>query len=344
MDLSVVVPCFNEERGLEELRDELNAVLPALVGRFEVVFVDDGSTDGTLEEARRLCSLDSRYRYLSLSRNFGKESAMLAGLREATGDRVLLMDADLQHPPWLVPEMLRLLDTGYDQVVARRDRRGEPRARTFMSKLYYLGVNKLTDVPLEDGVGDFRVLSRRAADAVLAIPESNRFSKGLFAWVGFPTATVPYRNVTRKHDQSCYSFGKLVNYGIDGVVSFNDTPLRAAVYVGGVVTALAFAYAVYVIYCALAGHPGVPGYATLMVGISGFGGMQLLLLGVVGEYVGRIYVESKHRPAYFIKESGGVARPADQDVVPHVIAPRRPTFVPVMTDGAASNGSSKCAD
>ncbi|MEB3371838.1 glycosyltransferase family 2 protein [Saccharopolyspora mangrovi] len=344
MDLSVVVPCFNEERGLQELRDELNAVLPALVGRFEVVLVDDGSTDGTLDEARRLSSLDPRYRYLSLSRNFGKEAAMLAGIREATGDRVLIMDADLQHPAWLIGDMLRLLDVGYDQVVARRDRHGEPRVRSLLSKLYYVGVNKLADVPLVDGVGDFRVLSRRAVDALLALPETNRFSKGLFAWVGFPTATVPYRNVTRKYDQSCFNFGKLVNYGIDGVVSFNSKPLRAAVYVGGAATLLAFVYAVYVIICALVGHPGVPGYATLIVGITGFGGMQLLLLGVVGEYVGRIYLESKNRPSYFVKESGGSAAPPAQDAAPRVIVPRRPSAPPLVADPAASNGGHQCAD
>ncbi|MEV4644456.1 glycosyltransferase family 2 protein [Saccharopolyspora sp. NPDC049357] len=346
MDLSVVIPCFNEERGLEELRDELNAVLPALVDRYEVVLVDDGSTDRTLEEARRLSGLDPRYRYLSLSRNFGKEAAMLAGIREATGDRVLLMDADLQHPVWLIADMLKLLDSGNDQVVARRDRHGEPLVRSLLSKLYYIGVNRLADVPLEDGVGDFRVLSRRAADAMLAMPESNRFSKGLFAWLGFQTATVPYRNVTRKYDRSCFSFGKLVNYGIDGVVSFNSKPLRAAVYVGGAVTLLAFVYAIYVIVRALAGYPGVPGYATLMVGITGFGGMQLLLLGVIGEYVGRIYLESKKRPPYFIKESGGpVARPALEGghSAPRVITPRRPSDSSLVSEPGAGSGGQQCA-
>ncbi|WP_325049455.1 glycosyltransferase family 2 protein [Saccharopolyspora rhizosphaerae] len=340
----MVVPCFNEERGLQELRDELNAVLPALVGRFEVVLVDDGSTDRTLDQARRLSALDPRYRYLSLSRNFGKEAAMLAGLREASGDRVLIMDADLQHPAWLIGDMLRQLDLGYDQVVARRDRHGEPRVRSLLSKLYYVGVNKLADVQLEDGVGDFRVLSRRAVDALLAMPESNRFSKGLFAWVGFPTATVPYRNVTRKYDQSCFSFGKLVNYGIDGVVSFNSKPLRAAVYIGAVVTLLAAVYAVYVIVCALIGHPGVPGYATLIVGITGFGGMQLLLLGVVGEYVGRIYVESKNRPCYFIKESGGAVAMSVEDAAPRMVVPRLPSDAPLVADPAAGNGGQQCAD
>ncbi|SFS73737.1 glycosyltransferase family 2 protein [Saccharopolyspora flava] len=337
MDLSVVVPCFNEERGLAELRDELNAVLPALVGQYEVVLVDDGSSDGTLDEARRLSTLDPRYRYLSLSRNFGKEAAMLAGLREATGERVLIMDADLQHPAWLIGDMLALLGAGHDQVVARRDRHGEPRVRSLLSKLYYVGVNKLADVRLEDGVGDFRVLSRRAVDAVLALPETNRFSKGLFAWIGYPTATVPYRNVTRKYDRSCFSFGRLVNYGIDGVVSFNSTPLRAAIYLGGAVTLLAFLYAVYVIACALTGHSGAPGYATLIVGITGFGGMQLLLLGVVGEYVGRIYLESKQRPAYFVKEAGGA--PA-----PRMVVPRRPSDPPLVADPASGNGGRSCAD
>ncbi|MBE9375343.1 glycosyltransferase family 2 protein [Saccharopolyspora sp. HNM0983] len=348
MDLSVVVPCFNEERGLKELREELNAVLPALVGRYEVVLVDDGSSDGTLDEARRLSSLDRRYRYLSLSRNFGKEAALLAGIREATGDRVLLMDADLQHPPWLLNDMLGLLDSGYDQVVARRDRDGEPRVRSLLSKMYYIGVNKLADVPLEDGVGDFRVLSRRAADAVLAMPESNRFSKGLFAWAGFRTVTLPYGNVTRKHGESAFSFGKLVNYGIDGVVSFNSKPLRAAIYLGSTVTLLAFVYAIYVIVSGLLGNPGVPGYATLMVGIAGFGGMQLLFLGVIGEYVGRIYFESKNRPHYFIQESGG--SPHQQSALPHSVGDDFTGLIvsgsddPLVTDPVTGSGGRSCAD
>lgn len=346
MDISVVVPCFNEERGLTELRDELNAVLPTLVGRYEVVLVDDGSSDGTLEEARRLSASDGRYRYLSLSRNFGKEAALLAGIREATGDRVLLMDADLQHPPWLLGDMIGLLDSGYDQVVARRDRTGEPKIRSLLSKMYYVGVNKLADVPLEDGVGDFRVLSRRAADAVLAIPESNRFSKGLFAWAGFRTTTLPYRNVTRKHGESAFSFGKLVNYGIDGVVSFNSKPLRAAIYLGGAVTLLAFIYAVYVVISGLMGVPGVPGYATLMVGVAGFGGMQLLFLGVIGEYVGRIYFESKNRPHYFVQESGGMIQhsspPNDGGALPGLIA--QVPEQPLVVDPVNGAGGRSCAE
>ncbi|MHA6797947.1 glycosyltransferase family 2 protein [Bounagaea algeriensis] len=349
MDLSVVVPCFNEERGLQELREELDAVLPSLVGQYEVVLVDDGSSDGTLEQARRLSLLDRHYRYLSLSRNFGKEAALLAGIRESAGDRVLLMDADLQHPPRLLEEMLDLLESGYDQVVARRDRAGEPRVRSLLSKMYYVGVNKLTDVPLEDGVGDFRVLSRRAADAVLAMPESNRFSKGLFAWAGFRTATLPYRNVTRKNGNSGFSFGKLVNYGIDGAVSFNSKPLRAAIYLGSAVTLLAFVYAVYVLITGLTGDPGVPGYATLMLGITGLGGIQLLFLGVIGEYVGRIYYESKNRPHYFVKEFGGSvheqpALPRRVDPFPGLVVPRSPADDSVVTDPAAGNGRHSWAD
>lgn len=346
MDLSVVVPCFNEERGLAELRDELDAVLPALVRRYEIVLVDDGSSDGTLAEARRLHALDARYKYLSLSRNFGKEAALLAGIRESTGDRVLLMDADLQHPPQLLHQMLDALDSGCDQVVARRDRVGEPKIRSLLSKMYYVGVNKFADVPLEDGVGDFRVLSRRAADAVLAMPESNRFSKGLFAWAGFRTTTLPYRNVTRKHGESAFSFGKLVNYGIDGVVSFNSKPLRAAIYLGGAVTLLAFVYAVYVVISGLAGAPGVPGYATLMVGVAGFGGMQLLFLGVIGEYVGRIYFESKNRPHYFVQESGGTGRQPspsnDGGSLPELIV--QVPEQPLVVDPITGSGGRSCAE
>lgn len=349
MDLSVVVPCFNEERGLKELHDELDAALPSLVGQYEVVLVDDGSSDGTLEEARRLSRLDPHYTYVSLSRNFGKEAALLAGIRETTGDRVVLMDADLQHPPSLLQAMFGLLESGYDQVVARRDRSGEPRIRSLLSKVYYVGVNKLADVPIEDGAGDFRMLSRRAADAVLAMPERNRFSKGLFAWAGFRTATLPYSNATRKYGNSAFTFGQLVNYGIDGAISFNSKPLRVAIYLGSLITLLAFVYAVYVVVSGLVGGPGVPGYATLMVGITGFGGMQLLFLGIIGEYVGRIYFESKNRPHYFVKESGGsVLRPpilpGEVVPVPGLVVPRDPAEDPPMTEHTTGTAGRAAAE
>lgn len=303
MCLSVVVPCFNEARGVGSLHESLISVLPEITEKFEVLLVDDGSTDDSLQEMRELAARDARFRYVALSRNFGKESAMLAGLQRARGDMVAIMDADLQHPPELLVKMIEHLDAGYDQVVARRTRTGDARVRTAVSRLYYRMMNSLCDVNLQDGAGDFRVLSRKAVDALLELGESNRFSKGLFAWIGFDTATIPYENVCRGEGASRWSFAKLLNYGIDGIVSFNNRPLRAAIYIGSVVTVLAFGYALLISVQALIGNVGVPGYATMMVGISGMGGLQLLFLGVLGEYLGRIYYETKRRPHFLVKEA-----------------------------------------
>jgi glycosyltransferase involved in cell wall biosynthesis len=230
---------------------------------------------------------------------------MLAGLTQAKGDVVAIMDADLQHPPELLGRMVDLLATGYDQVVARRDRKGEGLLRRTSSKMYYRMMNRLVDVKLRDGEGDFRLLTRRAVDALLSLGEYNRFSKGLFAWIGFDTAVIDYANVQRQSGSSKWTFGKLLNYGIDGVVSFNNRPLRLAVYLGLIVTVLAFGYAGWVIIDVLSTGVDAPGYATLMVGIAGLGGLQLLFLGIVGEYIGRIYYESKRRPHFLVKETSG---------------------------------------
>lgn len=305
MRLSVVIPCFNEEHGLTGLHEVLARVLPEVSDDFEVILVDDGSTDGTLRELRLLAERDRRFTYLALSRNFGKEAAMLAGLSQANGNVVAIMDADLQHPPELLGQMVALLSNGYDQVVARRTRTGEPLVRKAISKLYYRLINKVVDVELEDGVGDFRVLTRRAVQGLLSLGEYNRFSKGLFAWIGFDTAVVDYENVARHTGHSTWTLRKLFNYGIDGVVSFNSRPLRLAIYLGGLVTLLSFCYAGFIVFKAVSDGIFVPGYVTLMCGVLGLGGLQLLFLGVIGEYLGRIYYESKRRPHFLVKESSG---------------------------------------
>lgn len=303
MRLSVIVPCYNEESCLPTLRATLLHVLPPLTDEFEVILVDDGSTDGTLDLLRTMARYDSRFRYLSLSRNFGKEAAMLAGLEHADGDLIAILDADLQHPPELLGDMVALIDKGYDQVVARRTRTGDTRVRTAASRAYYRIMNRLVDVELTDGVGDFRLLSRRAVDALLSLEERNRFSKGLFSWIGFDTAVVDYENVARADGDSKWSLRSLLNYGIDGILSFNHRPLRLAVYVGALCTAAAFVYALWLVLGALLNGTSAPGYVTIMCGIIGFGGMQLLLVGVVGEYLGRIYHETKHRPHFLVKET-----------------------------------------
>lgn len=310
MLLSVVVPCHNEEKVLPRLVDQVVAAVAGLGIDLEIVLVDDGSRDRTAEVLRELNAGDPRVRYVSLSRNFGKESAMLAGLAYARGDAVVIMDADLQHPPRLLVDMLDLHRQGYDQVVARRTREGDAVGRTLLARLYYRLVNRMVEVRIEDGVGDFRLLSRRAVDALLQLGEYNRFSKGLFAWIGFSTATIDYRNESRYGgDASRWTPRRLLNYGIDGVMSFNNAPLRLAIYVGLGVTALAFGYVAFLVVAAVVEGITVPGYVTLVAAVIGLGGLQLLFLGVIGEYVGRIYYETKHRPHFLVAEASD-SRPA----------------------------------
>ncbi|MER6052415.1 glycosyltransferase family 2 protein [Streptomyces sp. BHT-5-2] len=312
MKLSIVVPCYNEEAVIGRFDDQLRAVLDGLAVEYELCYVDDGSIDGTLPRIRALVQQHrGTTRYLSFSRNFGKEPAMLAGLRAATGDAVILMDADLQHPPELIEKMLDLYQLGHDQVIARRSRDGDRRLRTTLSRLYYRAVNTWIDVELIDGAGDFRLLSRKAVDALVALPEYNRFSKGLFSWIGFDTVSFDYRNAARADGETKWRFGALVNYGIDGMISFNCRPLRAAIYAGLGLALLATLYALWVIGAAVVGGVTAPGYVTLVAIIVGLGGLQMVMLGLIGEYIGRIYYETKRRPHFLVKESDGVTPPPD---------------------------------
>ncbi|MFK8846975.1 glycosyltransferase family 2 protein [Streptomyces sp. Ac-502] len=308
MKLSVVVPCYDEEEVIGRFDEEIRGVLGRLAVEYELCYVDDGSTDGTLHRIRTLAQQHRpTTRYLSFSRNFGKEAAMLAGLKEAGGDAVILMDADLQHPPQLIEKMLDLYQLGHDQVIARRSREGDKPLRSMVSKLYYRAVNKWVDVELTDGVGDFRLLSRTAVDALVSLPEYNRFSKGLFSWIGFDTVTFDYRNAQREGGRTKWRFGALVNYGIDGMISFNSRPLRVAIYAGLSLAGLAAAYALWIIGAAVAGGITAPGYVTLVAIIVGLGGLQMVMLGLIGEYIGRIYYETKRRPHFLVKETNGTA-------------------------------------
>ncbi|MEW9516063.1 glycosyltransferase family 2 protein [Streptomyces tubercidicus] len=300
MLISIIIPCFNEEEIIGHFHDHVTRELALLGQEYELVYVDDGSQDRTLALLEGIAAADARTRYVSFSRNFGKEAAMLAGLQYAGGDAVVIMDADLQHPPELVHRMLRLYEAGFDQVIARRTRKGDRVTRTVTARAYYWLINRLVDVELVDGVGDFRLLSRRTVDAVLGLSECNRFSKGLFAWVGFRTTTFEYENAVREQGRSKWSFGKLLNYGLDGLLSFNNKPLRAAVYIGLLLLAVAMAYAVWITGVALVNGVDTPGYVTLLVTVVALAGVQMVMLGVVGEYVGRIYYEVKRRPHYLV--------------------------------------------
>lgn len=306
--LSVVVPCHNEAATIEDLCAQVRTACAGLV-RVEFVLVNDGSKDDTLAIIRRLAVEHDDVRVLSFSRNFGKEAGMLAGLRAATGDAVIIMDGDLQHPPEMIPALVNgWLVEGYDQVLAQRSRTGDPWLRTKVSQLYYRIVNSLMDVKLEDGVGDFRLMSRPVVDAVLMLCERTRFSKGLFAWVGFPSTTVPYENVVRTAGASSWSFTSLVNYGIDGIISFNNRPLRAAIHLGGWLFALAVLYLLWLIIASLFTGVEVAGYITTIAAIILVGGLQLLFLGVIGEYIGRIFYEVKARPVYIVAEDSAADR------------------------------------
>lgn len=238
MTLSIVVPCYNEEKVLRAFYSETSLEIHKLTTDYEFVFVNDGSKDDTLNILRDLASSDSSVHYISFSRNFGKEAAMLAGLKYATGDAIVIMDADLQHPPTLIKELLEGYNDGYDQVIAKRTRTGDSPVRSFVSRLYYKVMNKFVDIELVDGIGDFRLLSRRAVDSLLSLSEYNRFSKGLFSWIGYNELIIEYENVLRSDGESKWTFSKLLNYGIDGVISFNNKPLRLSIYLGLLTTIL----------------------------------------------------------------------------------------------------------
>jgi glycosyltransferase involved in cell wall biosynthesis len=303
MRLTLVVPCFNEAEVIARFHQAVSRELTGTEEPYEIIYVDDGSNDGTLDALIEIATADPTVRYVSFSRNFGKEAAMLAGLRHAGGDAVILMDADLQHPPELIGRMLELHARGFDQVVARRTRAGDPATRTLLARTYYWLINRWADVELVDGVGDFRLISRRAVDGLLKLEENNRFSKGLFAWIGFDAIIFEYENVQRESGRSRWSFRKLFEYGLDGLLSFNNKPLRAAIYVGLLLTMVAVVYAIWVIAVAATQGVEMPGYVTLIAAITGLGGLQMVMLGVIGEYIGRIYYETKQRPHYLVKES-----------------------------------------
>ncbi|MGW7364981.1 glycosyltransferase family 2 protein [Streptomyces sp. NPDC054841] len=322
IQISVVVPCFDESEVIGAFHAALTSALELTGERFEICYVDDGSGDGTVERLRELAADSPRVRYTSFSRNFGKEAALLAGMRMSRGAVVVLMDADLQHPPELVHRMLELHRHGYDQVVARRDRTGEGAVRTALSRAYYRLVRHFMDVEIVDGAGDFRLLSRRAVNSVLSLPETNRFSKGLFSWIGFDTVSFTYRNVRRAAGRSKWGGRRLINYGIDGLLSFNSRPLRLAIHTGLWLFLSALVYALWIVANAVLNGVDTPGYATLITAVVALSGIQLATLGVIGEYVGRIYHESKRRPPYVVRET-------DES------APLRPDGLPAKAAGRA---------
>ncbi|MFJ6515012.1 glycosyltransferase [Streptomyces sp. NPDC091406] len=339
LQLSVVVPCFDEAEVIESFHAALVGVLDPLGDSFEICYVDDGSRDRTRPLLNAIAARDPRVHYTAFSRNFGKEAAMLAGLRMSSGAAVVIMDADLQHPPELIPRMLELHRHGYDQVIPRRDRTGEGLLRSTLSHTYYALVRRCMDVELIDGSGDFRLLSRRAVESVLSLPESNRFSKGIFSWIGFDTVTFRYRNSERVAGRSKWGSKRLLNYGIDGLLSFNNRPLRLAIYAGFWVFVSALVYALWTVVRVVLHGVDTPGYATLLIAVVALSGIQLVTLGVIGEYVGRIYHEAKHRPPYVVRETDATCRAALPESPPRAQLTRdaQPTADAQLTRDAQLN-------
>ncbi len=301
--ISIVVPAFNEEANIAAMYNKLAKELESLPYRYEIMFINDGSSDNTLQEILKLAEVHDNLKYISLTRNFGKESAMLAGLKRIQGDAAIVMDSDLQHPATLIREMIQGYEDGFNQVVAKRSRTGDSKVRSLFSSLYYKIINSITDVDLQDGEGDFRLLSRKAIDAILTLSESNRFSKGLFSWIGLSKKTINYENVQRVDGDSKWSFSNLVNYGIDGIISFNMKPLRVCFYTGFLVLFLSLIYILVTFYSIMTEGIGAPGYFTTITAILLLGGIQLISLGVIGEYIGRIYNETKQRPHFLVDVS-----------------------------------------
>ncbi len=303
--VSIIVPCYNEEESLELFYAEMSKVASEMKEViFEIIFVNDGSKDNTMDKIHHIAFKDSRVRYISFSRNFGKEAAIYAGLEHATGDFVAIMDADLQDPPSLFPEMYNAVTTeGYDSVATRRvSRKGEPPIRSFFARCFYKLMNKISQTDIVDGARDYRLMNRKFVDAILSMREYNRFSKGLFGWVGFKTKWISFENVERIAGETKWSFWKLFKYSIEGIVAFSTTPLALASLLGIICSIFSLLFiALIVIRKLIFGDP-VAGWASTISIMLFLGGLQLLSVGILGQYLSRTYLESKNRPIYIIDE------------------------------------------
>ena len=304
--VSLIVPCYNEEAALPFFYEAVSQVTDRLPDyEFSFIFVNDGSKDGTLQILRELAKKDKRVQYLSFSRNFGKEAAMYAGFCNATGDYVAVMDADMQDPPSLLPEMMNYLQTEeYDCVATRRsDRKGEPPIRSFFARCFYKLINKMSDANIVDGARDFRLMKRPMVDAILSMTEYNRFSKGIFGWVGFNTKWIAYENIERAAGTTKWSFWKLFLYSLEGIIGFSTAPLALASFFGIFMCIVAFFFIIFIIIKTLIfGDPtsGWPSMVCIMVMI---GGIQLFCMGIIGQYLAKTYLESKNRPIYILSEN-----------------------------------------
>ena len=304
--VSIIVPCYNEQEALPLFYREITRVASDMSPvEFELLFIDDGSSDNTLSELRGLAAKDTRVRFLSFSRNFGKEAAMLAGLEAATGDYGATMDVDLQDPPALLPELYRAVtEEGCDCAATRRiSRDGEPPIRSFFARLFYKLINRISDADIVDGARDYRLMCRRMVNAVLSMREYNRFSKGIFGWVGFKTKWVPFVNIERAAGETKWSCSKLFLYSVEGIIAFSTAPLAIASVLGGLMCTAAFLFIGIVIVKTLIFGDPVGGWPSMMCVILLLGGVQLLCIGIMGQYLAKTYLETKHRPVYLVRET-----------------------------------------
>ncbi len=305
MLLSIIVPCYNEEEALPIFYETLIRTLHTISDvEYEILFIDDGSTDGTLKILRQLSENNNVY-YLSFSRNFGKESAMYAGFCNAKGDYVTIMDADLQDPPELLPQMLEIVQSGeYDSVATRRvDRKGEPPIRSWFARQFYKFLNRFSEADVVDGARDYRLMKREMVEAIVSMGEYNRFSKGIFGWIGFRTYWLPYENKDRIAGETKWSFWKLFRYAINGIINFSNMPLVISSVLGIVITLIAFAFIIFIVIRRLVFGDPVAGWASTVCIVMFLGGIQLLCLGIMGQYMAKTYMETKRRPIYIVWES-----------------------------------------
>ena len=304
--ITVIVPCFNEQDALPIYYKEMCRVMHKMPEvEIEMLFVDDGSTDRTLSVMKDLNSLDEKCKYLSFSRNFGKEAAIYAGLKNATGDYVAIMDVDLQDPPELLPQMYQILEAGeYDNVATKRStRKGEPVIRSFLSETFYKCINKISKTEIVSGARDYRLMNRRMVDAVLEMSEYNRFSKGIFEWVGFRTKWLEFENVERSAGETKWSIRKLFTYSLEGIMGFSVAPLSFASVIGLLFCVLSFLMVIVIVVRTLVWGDPVAGWPSLVCIVFMVGGVQLLCTGIVGQYLAKTYLETKHRPIYILKDS-----------------------------------------
>lgn len=305
--ITILIPCYNEQDALQKLWERLNVVLSGISSyTFEILFVNDGSYDNTINILKSLAKTDSRVSYLDLSRNFGKELAMIAGLDYATGDAVVIMDADLQHPPELIPEMIKYWEQGYDDVAAKRKNRdGENFLRRWAANSFYSFLQKISTIEIQQNVGDFRLLDRRCVEAIKLMRESQRYTKGLFTWVGYAKKEILFESAERVAGETKWNLLSLINLAIEGITSFTTLPLRLSALFGLIISFFSLIYMAVIIFNTIMFGDPVQGYPTLISVMLFLGGIQLIFLGVIGEYLGRVFNETKRRPLYFVNEYNG---------------------------------------